>query len=204
MDTSAITAALKDVHANTVYSGGLTDQESQYQFRRITTLQQRSADLVNRMSQQIAAGDISGLRETLNLSHIQDDLFTRVQNHLMENPVSLALLCVFGAFIFSIFLYAIWTCRRWIRVREIRHLDPKDSKLSKINYLYALTSHRQMDINLNRREIQKVQDEQEELMSRVEQLNHRLEDMEPIIDMQAIGAPPAYPDNLDHPLADLV
>ena len=74
MDTSAITAALKDVHANTVYSGGLTDQESQYQFRRITTLQQRSADLVNRMSQQIAAGDISGLRETLNLSHIQDDL----------------------------------------------------------------------------------------------------------------------------------
>ena len=31
MDTSAITAALKDVQANPVYSGGLTDQESQYQ-----------------------------------------------------------------------------------------------------------------------------------------------------------------------------
>ena len=158
MDTTDIKRALQDLHSKTVYNGAPIDIQSKQDFDKIVTLQSKSSDIMFNMSAQLAEGDTKGLRNTLNMQNIEEDMLAAIYTHMMENPVSLAVFIVFSGVVLITIVYCIWSCRRCSMVRNLRHLEPRDNRFSKLNYLWAFAGHRRLDVNINKRELQKVKD----------------------------------------------
>ena len=193
VDTTEMKEALQDLYATAVYNKTDTDIKSQEDFQKIVTLPTKSSDILFNMSTQLVENDVNGLRDTFHLDQLEDDMYGRIYAELMNNPVAVAVFVLFSVSLLGLFIYGIWTCRRWAEVRHQRHLGPRGKKLSKMNYWWAFASHRRMDINMNKRGIQDVKDVQTGLESKLKRLSARLDSMENIIKMEK-SAPPSYPE----------
>ena len=179
------------------------DLQSQLDFERMVTLQDETSRLLYDVTTQLVDGNVNGVRKSLKLDHIEDDLFQRIYNHILQNPWAILLSVIVGIILLLVVIRIINACRRCRKISNLRHEDPKHDRLSKLNYWWSLSSHRTMDINLNKRVIKKMEERHEKLKSNASKLSAKLDT---VIDLQkgATAPPPAYPKHMEHPLADLV
>ena len=196
VDTTAMTDALKGLANSTVYNGGLTDQKSQEDFERVVRLQTKSADMMYGVVSRLADGDVSSLRKSLNLEHIQDDLLARVYKGILESPLTVKITIVFGVFLIVVIMFLFCTCRRCAAVRDARHTDERERRMSKLNYWWALASPSQVTVNLNKRLIEKIHDKNDDLMTKILELETRIDSILEL-KQESSAPPPAYPNLLD-------
>ena len=193
IDTDSMVAALDKLHSDTVYDGGISDSKSREEFRRIVTLPANSDNVVYSFSTHLANGNYSEVRRTLNLEGLEDDIITRIYKGIQAHPFSVKVVLMFTAFLITVVIYLGWTLHRWLKVRSLRKTDDDDiekgrmtdktEKLSKSNYFWAFFSHNKMDVNLNKRDIARIERSQDKMEQEVDLLNARLDSMETLVSM---------------------
>ena len=197
--------ALINLHSETVYNGGVTEMKSQNDFSMMYTLQTKASNLLFDVSSHLLQGEDDEVRKSLNLEDLENDMFENVYTHLLDNPLVMKVIAVCGTFFVSILVYSIWSCRRCAQVRELRHEAPKENRLSKVNYLWAAAAHRRMDININKRDIQSIEQKQDRISSKLKEVTVRIDSLDSFIEEDKLPQyPPAYPEHVKHSVVNVV
>ena len=144
-------------------------------------------------------GDFASIKKKFHFEDMENGVVSEVYNNFLHHPLSLKVVVFLAIFGVTLIVYLGWTCSRILKVQQKRHNHdgPKEEKLSKINYLWAILSHSKMDINLNKRNICETRATLDDLRAELLRLNARLDILQNVNAPEQI-VPPAYNETFEN------